>query len=209
MTALNTAGPPRVGSQTRVEAGFAHPARNVMALGVDTGMTVVDFGAGSGAYVYAIAERLQGTGHVYAIDVQQDLLRRIKNESHKRGYKNVEIIWSDLEKPGGSKIADRHSDLVLISNLLFQVEDKKVLFAEAWRILKPTGRLVVIDWSDSFGGMGPIKKEVVKKEQVLELAKSAGLELVDEFKAGAHHYGLIFRPVSPMASRGGPIAQQV
>ena len=183
MTALNT-------------AGFAHPARNVGVLGVDTGMTVVDFGAGSGAYVYAIAERLQGTGHVYAIDVQQDLLRRIKNESHKRGYKNVEIIWSDLEKPGGSKIADRHADLVLISNLLFQVGDKKALFAEAWRILKPTGRLAVIDWSESFGGMGPINKEVVKKEKALELAVQSGFEPLTQFKAGAHHYGLTLRPVA-------------
>ena len=139
MTALNT-------------AGFAHPARNVAVLGVDTGMTVVDFGAGSGAYVYAIAERLQGTGHVYAIDVQQDLLRRIKNESHKRGYQNVEIIWGDLEKQGGSKIAERHVDLVLISNLLFQVEDKKALYAEAWRILKPTGRLAIIDQVDLLAG---------------------------------------------------------
>ena len=183
MTALNT-------------AGFAHPARNVIALGVQAGQTVVDFGAGSGAYVFAMSERLQGTGHVYAIDVQQDLLRRIKNEAHKRGLKNVEVIWSDLEKPGGSKIADRHVDLVLISNLLFQVEDKKQLFAEAWRILKATGRLAVIDWSDSFGGMGPVKREVVKKEKALELAAQNGFESLGEFKAGAHHYGLIFRPIA-------------
>jgi ubiquinone/menaquinone biosynthesis C-methylase UbiE len=183
MTALNT-------------AGFAHPARNVDFLGVDQGMTVADFGSGSGAYVLAIAERLKGSGHVYAVDVQQELLRRIKNEAHKRGYKNVEIIWSDLEKPGGSKIADRHADLVLISNLLFQVEEKKALFIEAWRILKPTGKLAVIDWSDSFGGMGPVKKEVVKKETALELARANGFEALGEFKAGAHHYGLMLRPVA-------------
>jgi ubiquinone/menaquinone biosynthesis C-methylase UbiE len=180
-------------------AGFAHPGRNVDALGVDVGQTVVDFGSGSGAYVFAIAERLKGTGHVYAVDVQQDLLRRIKNESHKRGYKNVEIVWSDLEKPGGSKIADRHADLVVISNLLFQVEDKKTVLVEAWRILKPSGKLAIIDWSDSFGGMGPIKKDVVKKEMAVELARSAGFEALGEFKAGAHHYGMILRPVAHTA----------
>lgn len=177
-------------------AGFAHPTRNVAALGIEPGMAVADFGSGSGAYVLAIAEQLQNQGHVYAIDVQQDLLRRIKNDAHKKGYKNVEILWSDLEKPNGSKIASRHLDLVLVSNLLFQLDDKHAPLIEAWRILKPTGTLAVIDWSDSFGGLGPIKKHVVKKEAARELAESAGFEFVREFQAGAHHFGLIFRPVA-------------
>ncbi len=177
-------------------AGFAHPPRNVDALGVAPGMTVADFGSGSGAYVFAIANRLSNEGHVYAIDVQQDLLRRIKNEAHKKGYKNVEIIWSDIEKEGGSKMAKQHLDLVLVSNLLFQVEHKDVALREAWRILKPKGRLAIIDWSESFGGMGPVKKDVVRKEKALELAESAGFELMSEFDAGAHHYGLILRPIA-------------
>lgn len=173
---------------------FAHPHRNIDALDIRPGMTVADFGAGSGAYVLAVAERLGGLGHVYAVDVQQELLRRIKNEAHKRGFKNVEIIWSDLEKPNGSKIADKHADLVLISNLLFQVDAKEAVLAEAWRIVSPAGSLAIIDWSESFGGMGPIKKDVVKKEKAVEFAESCGFELMREFEAGAHHYGLLFRP---------------
>lgn len=158
---------------------------------IEPGMTVADFGAGSGAYVLAIAERLAHAGHVYAIDVQQDLLRRIKNESHKRGYKNVEIIWSDLDRPHGSKLADNFVDRVLISNLLFQVDDKSVLLAEAYRILRPHGLLVIVDWSESFGGMGPHKNDVVKKDEAIRFVKHAGFESLREFDAGAHHYGLI------------------
>lgn len=173
---------------------FAHPPRNIHALGIQGGMVVVDFGAGSGAYTLGMAERLQGSGYVYAIDVQQELLRRIKNEAHRQHLKNVETIWSDLESPGGSKIADHHADLVLISNLLFQVEHKEAVLAEAWRILDARGHLAIIDWSDSYGGMGPHKKEVVKKERALELADTNGFEFVKEFDAGAHHYGLMFRP---------------
>lgn len=177
-------------------AGFAHPTRNVSALRIEHGMHIADFGAGSGAYVLAIAEKLDHSGRVYAIDVQQDLLRRIKNEAHQRGYKNIEIIWSDLEKPHSSKIADRHLDLVLVSNLLFQLEDKRAPLLEAWRILRPLGRLALIDWSESFGGMGPIKKHVIKKEEAKALALECGFEFTKEFDAGAHHYGLLFRPVA-------------
>jgi len=199
---LQTAGPPRVGEQTRVEAGFAHPARNVAALGIEPGMLVADFGSGSGAYVLAIAERLENAGHVYAIDVQQDLLKKVKNEAHRRGFENVEIIWTDLERSNASKIGDGKLDLVLISNLLFQIENKAAVIKEARRILKGKGRLAIIDWSESFGpstgqrasGMGPVKDDVVGREAALALAESAGFELLREFPAGAHHYGLIVRP---------------
>ena len=177
-------------------AGFAHPSRNVGAFGLQHGMKVADFGSGSGAYVLAIAERLGNTGHIYAIDVQRDLLRRIQNDAQKRGFKNVEIIWNDLERPMGSHLAEAQLDLVLVSNLLFQIEAKRHVFAEAWRVLKPTGKLVIIDWSDSFRGLGPQKSEVVTKSSTMSLANDNGFEYVKEFDAGAHHYGLIFRPTT-------------
>lgn len=182
----------------RKTAGFAHPRRNVAALGVEPGMSVADFGSGSGEYVLHIAEALAHSGHVYAIDVQRDLLQRTKNEAHRRGYKNVEVIWADLERAGASKIADHKLDLVLISNLLFQIENKAAVLAEAARIVRPHGRLAIIDWAESppagGRGMGPQKADVVSKDAALELARGAGLELQREFPAGAHHYGLIFQP---------------
>src|SRR3989344_7066942 len=189
MNTMQTQSP----SQT---ASFAHPKRNIGALDIQGGMKVADFGSGSGAYALLVAERLGGSGHVYAIDVQKDLLRRTANEAEKRGFKNVEVIWADLEAPRASKLADASIDLVLISNLLFQVSDKLPVLREARRIVKPRGQVAVIDWSDSFGGMGPQREDVVKKEQAIELAQSAGLGLVREFAAGAHHWGLIFRPAA-------------
>lgn len=172
--------------------GFAHPPRNVAALGIEPGMSVADLGSGSGAYVMLIAEALAGSGHVYAVDVQKDLLRRTYNDARKRGLKNVKVLWGDLERPGGSKLADDSQDLVLVSNLLFQVEDKGAVLAEAARIAKKGGRVAVIDWTDSFGGMGPTKETVFKKEWAIDAAREAGHALSGEFAAGAHHYGLIF-----------------
>jgi len=177
-------------------SGFAHPRRNIAALGIQGGMRVADFGAGSGAYVLGIAERLGGSGKVYAIDVQRDLLRRIHNEATRLGYKNVEVICADLETPRASKLADASVDLVLISNLLFQVPDKPPVLKEARRIVRSTGHLALIDWSESFGGMGPVRDDVVTKKNALALAEKSGFELTREFSAGAHHYGLLFRPTT-------------
>lgn len=187
---------PQVAHGKQLEGvGFAHPARNVAAFGLRHGMRVADFGAGSGAYALAIAEHLEGSGAVYAIDAQKDLLRRIHNEAKRRGFKNVEVIWADLEAPRASKLAGGSMDLVLVSNLLFQVPDKHLVLREARRIVKPDGVVVVIDWEDSFGGMGPIKEDVVAKETAISIARKEGLELQREFPAGTHHYGLIMRPM--------------
>lgn len=177
-------------------AGFAHPKRNVAALHIEPGLVVADFGSGSGAYVLAIAEALSGTGKVYAIDVQKDLLRRTMNEANKKGLTNVHILWGDLEKENGTKLSDLSCDLVLISNLLFQVENKEQVLREARRILRPRGRLVIIDWQESFGGMGPIKKHVVDKNTAIAYAEHIGFKFADEFNAGAHHYGIVFRSVN-------------
>ena len=204
MNAMQTHAPSKT-------APFAHPRRNVAALGIEPGMLVADFGSGSGAYVLAIADRLEGLGHIYAIDIQRDLLRRISNEATKLGHKNVEVIWADLEAPRASKPANGTLDLVLASNILFQVPDKKALLSEARRILKAKGRLVIVDWSASTragrdgsdpegqqaayraGSFGPQAEDIVSKEKALELVRKEGFELVKEFPAGAHHYGLILR----------------
>lgn len=172
-------------------AAFAHPPRNVALFGIEPGMKVADFGSGSGAYALLMAEHLKGEGAVYAIDVQRDLLRKTHNETLKRKLHVLSVMWGDVERPGGSKLADRSLDLVLVSNLLFQVEDRSALFTEARRVLRDGGRLIVIDWSDSFGGMGPEQKTVVTKEKALELAQDAGFSLERAFEAGAHHWGLI------------------
>jgi ubiquinone/menaquinone biosynthesis C-methylase UbiE len=171
--------------------GFAHPARNVLHFSIEPGMKVADFGVGSGHYVWPMAEAITPAGVLFAVDVQQDLLKRIHNEANKRGLTNVKIVWADLERPKASKVADQTLDLVLISNLLFQLEHTEAVLQEAKRVLKRSGKLVVIDWSDSFGGMGPHKKSVVSKEAGHKLLQENGFGTVREFSAGAHHWGLI------------------
>lgn len=179
--------------------GFARPQKNIREFGIQHNHRVADFGAGSGAYTLGIAEQLEESGKVYAIDVQRDLLRRIANEAVQKNLKNVEVIWADLEVPRASKLASASIDLVLISNLLFQVPDKLLVLKEARRVVKPNGRVVIIDWTESHGGMGPMKDDVFTKDEAVSTALQAGFEPDKEFNAGAHHYGCIFRLTSSAA----------
>lgn len=173
---------------------FAQPSRVLAQVGIEPGMTVVDFGAGSGAYTLAAAKLLHGAGRVYAIDVQKDLLRRISNEAAHAHFTIVDVIWADLEVPHASKLADHSADAVVISNLLFQLVDKMPPLREAHRILKKHGKLLLVDWSESFRHMGPAPEDVVTRDSALEFLKRAHFSHVRDVPAGAHHYGLLMKP---------------
>ena len=175
-----------------VEGRFVDPAQALRAVGIHAGTVVADIGTGTGAYALPLARLLGDNGRVYAIDIQQDLLTKLANEAKRQGLDTIEVIWGDADRAGGTKLADNSVDMVLLSNTLFQLEAKDVALTEARRILKPEGQLVIIDWSESFNGLGPHKDDVVTSEQARKLAEGAGFTFSKEFAAGAHHYGLLY-----------------
>lgn len=174
---------------------FSSPEKNLEQFGVGTNMSVADLGAGSGFYTLAAARMMKlGTGKVYAIEVQRDLLGRIKDAADKEMLKNIEYIWANFEKVNGSKLHDHIIDRAIVSNVLFQIEDadKVIALKEIARILKTDGKVLFIDWSESFNGMGPTKDTVFSRSKALELFRSAGFKEERDIDAGAHHYGIIF-----------------
>ena len=169
---------------------FVKPESIVLALHLSGNEKVADLGCGSGAYSLAIAPLVSG-GTVYAVDVQQDMLSRLKSEAEKKGIKNIEYIWGDIEKRGGTKIADSVIDVAILSNTLFQISNKNECVAEIARILKNKGKVLIIDWTDSFSGMGPHKDAVVNKESARTLFEGKGFIFKQSVDAGEHHYGII------------------
>ncbi len=172
---------------------FSDPIKNVEQCGIQAGMEIADFGSGSGHYSIAASRALISTGRVYAVDIQQDLLTKLKNQAVGEGLYNIEVIWGNIEKINGTKLRDNSVDLVLLSNILFQLDDKETMVKEAKRVLRSSGRVLVVDWSDSFGGIGPKPESVVRKDVASELFQKNGFHLDREISAGAHHYGLIFK----------------
>src|SRR3989338_6773568 len=139
-------------------AGFASPEENIKELHLKEDSVVVDLGCGTGHYVLAIARALNElgkSGTVYAVDVQNSLIDKIASEAKRMALDNVRVIWGDIDVVGGTKLGDAIADRVVISNVLFQSENKENFLREAVRLLKPGGEMLVVDWSDPHAGMGP------------------------------------------------------
>lgn len=67
------------------------------------------------------------------------------------------------------------------------------MLKEAARILKSGGRLILIDWLESFGNIGPKEEDVVGEKTAKNLAQDCMLEFDKDIQVGEHHYGFIAR----------------
>lgn len=171
---------------------FSSPQENVLQLGLREGMTVGDFGAGSGHYARAAAAIVGHSGKVYAIDVQDDLLKHLKLNTHAHHASVIDTIWGDIEKPGGTHLKDASLDAIILANTFFQIDNRFGLLGEIKRVLKSGGKLMIVDWAGSYGGMGPVPEKVVSEHDAEAFFINGGLHKVKSFRAGPHHYGIIF-----------------
>jgi ubiquinone/menaquinone biosynthesis C-methylase UbiE len=171
---------------------FAEPMTNVLQMGLDTGMKVADLGSGSGHYAIAASGIVGPVGQVYAVDIQEDLLAHIRDKATEARRKNIETIWGDIERVGGTRLRDTVVDGVILSNVLFQLSDRAAALAEARRIMRPGAKLLVLDWTGSHGGIGPAEHLIISERDVEELALASGFHKVKSFPGGPHHYSLLF-----------------
>lgn len=173
-------------------ASFSDPRENVLQLGLREGMKVGDFGTGSGHYARAAAAAVEPDGKVYAIDVQEQVLKHLKLNTHAKHHSVIETVWGDIEKPGGTHLRDASLDAVILANVLFQTGHHAGILGEIRRVLKPAGKLMVIDWAGSYGGMGPAPEKVITEHDAEALCINGGFHKVKSFRAGPHHYGILF-----------------
>ena len=95
----------------------------------------------------------------------------------------------------GVKIPDGVVDVGIMINTLFQLEDKKTALREVSRTLRSGGKFFVVDWTDSFGGLGPHADQVLTMQDAQALAEECGFVYERTFDAGDHHYGIGFRKI--------------
>ena len=165
---------------------FLNPEKILKRLKLEEDMVAADFGSGSGGWTIPLAKILE-YGKVFAIDVLEEPLSSLQAKAKLAKVSNIKIILADVER--GTDIFEDSCDLVLMTNLLFQCDDKKRVIQEGKRVLKKGGRILVVDWGKN--ALLVPKEKRVPVVEVKEISLDLNLKIEKEFEAGPYHFGLL------------------
>lgn len=121
------------------------PTRVMDEIGVRSGMTVADVGAGDGWFTFCLAERVGASGRVIAEDLNVQVLEALRGRCAEQKVSNVSVLLGEPEDP---KLPAGAVDLTLMVNVLSALgnANAKNFLGNLAKGLKPEGRLVIIDW---------------------------------------------------------------
>lgn len=157
---------------------------------IKVGETVLDLGSGAGFDCFLASNKVGPNGKVIGVDMTEEMLAQARANALKGGYKNVEFRQGEIEK---LPIEDNTIDVIISNCVINLVPDKERAFKEAFRVLKPGGRLMVSDIvllkklpesiRESVEAYVGCVSGALMKDKYLDAIKSAGFKdvsIVDE-----------------------------
>jgi SAM-dependent methyltransferase len=191
---------------------FFNPKKILRTFVLDRGVhDLVEFGCGYGTFTLAAAELATGT--VHALDIEPEMVAAVREKCRRAGIGNVRAVVRDFVAEGTGLQPDS-ADAALLFNILHH-EKPVALMKEAFRILKPGGRLAVIHWNyDPATPRGPAMEIRPRPEQCIAWGRMTGFTFHDRerFDLPPYHYGLLFRKPFPdeaiTAGRGARMHHQ-
>jgi len=170
--------------------GFLNPQQILKNIPLKEDMIACDFGSGSGGWAIPLAKELKA-GMVYAIDILEDAVSALNGKASAQQLFNIKTMVGNVE--AGVKMKDEYFDLVLMTNLLFQVDNKQFVLEEARRVLKQNGMVLIVDWNKE----APVgsKEGRVSIDEVVSLGERTGFRKEKEIPAGNFHWGLLLRKI--------------
>jgi ubiquinone/menaquinone biosynthesis C-methylase UbiE len=146
---------------------------------------VLDLGSGAGIDVFLAAQQVGESGRVIGIDMTPEMLQRARENAANHGIENVEFRQGDIE---AMPVDDASVDVVISNCVINLVPDKRSVYSEIQRVLRPGGRFIVSDMV-TYGTMpAAVKKDLelwagcvagaLDRQEYLSIIAEAGFERV-------------------------------
>lgn len=177
------------------EALWPDPAGVLAAVGLKSGMAVVDLCSGDGWFTLQIARIAR---HVIAIDIDARMLAVARHRLAESGVTNCDFVAGDAYALAG--LAPRPVDFVFMANAFHGVPDRPRLARAVRETLIPAGRFAIVNWHQRpreetmiLGEpRGPKTELRLSPKQTIEAVETSGLKLAHLIEIPPYHYGAVF-----------------
>ena len=154
----------------------------------EIGDTIVDIGSGTGFFALTMAE-VWPAAKLVAADISPEMTKLLTGRAEERGLKNIETVTIDGKNlPFG----DYSADMVLLINVLHEFDNPQQVLADIRRILKPGGRLVIVDWKKDLTPVGPPLEDRIGEGEAYSMVAELDFEPLARPEIYPHHYALVF-----------------
>jgi len=158
------------------------PHEVVMALDLKSTDAIADIGAGTGYFARRFALH---AGKVYAVDIDEKLLAIAGRDAPAN-------LTTVLAAPDDPRLPERSVDIIFFCDVLHHIENRAWYYRKLARILKPGGRIVVIDFYEKSLPVGPPPSMKLSSEKVIAELRDAGFALVKRLDTLPYQYYLFF-----------------
>ncbi len=150
---------------------------------VGVGDKVADIGCHEGYLSIHLAKKVSKTGRVYAVDIREDRLQKLRASAHERNLDNVITILGDTDNP---KLPEGELDAIFIFDTYHEMDAYKEILRHVKRALKPGGQLMVLeklkDWVRGKSRERQVSSHSLGPEYVREELKQAGFTIISEIE---------------------------
>ena len=160
-------------------------------IGLKPGMVFMDIGCGEGFFTIPAAEITGSEGKVYAVDSDGTAIDRLKNKASRKALANV------IAKVGAAEetvLCEGCADIVFFSMVLHDFGDPAKVLRNAKQMIKPTGRLINLDWNKKPSLFGPPLSIRFSEAKAQSLIEAAGFTVESVEDSGKNHYMVTARP---------------
>jgi ubiquinone/menaquinone biosynthesis C-methylase UbiE len=119
------------------------PDKALDAIGLRKGDQVADIGAGVGYFTWRMAERVGPEGKVYGVDIQEAMLKQLRQNIEARGLRNVEAVLGAVDDP---RLPPGSCDLILLVDVYHEFSEPQKMLRKMREALKPAGRMVLLEY---------------------------------------------------------------
>lgn len=159
------------------------------SLPLSPNQSVADIGCGTGFFALPLSRRIP-EGKVYALDISEEMLERLRQKAQEGHITNIEALKSgetDFPLPPGSM------DGVLLAFVLHEQEDRIAFLKKVKELARPGAWVGVVEWVKREMSMGPPLHERIDPSELSALARRAGLELVSKEGSGYTFYHAVLQ----------------